>query len=92
MKRQPFEPPKDRKKYPSKCPLCGGIIEEAIVTVPFPDENGGVKLVQAVPAGVCGSCREEYLTAEVAESLENLMNSQPYTRIDTPVWKYAANL
>lgn len=92
MSQQPFEPPMARKRYPSKCPICGGSIEEAKVTLPFPDQNGGVKLVQEVPAGVCSSCREEYLTAEVAETLERLMSSEPHTRIDTPVWKYAANL
>lgn len=92
MRQESFEPPRARKKYPSKCPICGGSIEEATVTLPFPDQNDGIKLVQGVPAGVCSSCKEEYLTAEVAETLEKLISSQPHTRVDTPVWKYAANL
>lgn len=92
MNQRAFERPKVRKQYPSKCPICGGLVQEATVNLSFPDPDGGVKLVQGVPAGVCNACREEYLTAEVAESLATLMSSRPHTKVDTPVWKYAANL
>lgn len=92
MNRRPFEPPSTKNKYPKKCPICGGSVAEALVTLSFPDGTDGIKIVHQVPAGVCGSCGEEYLAADVAEKLELLLDSPPHDQIKSPVWKYAANL
>lgn len=92
MNQRPFDPPKHKSKYPNKCPICGGPIAEALVTLSFPDGSEVVKIVHQVPAGVCSSCGEEYLAADVAEKLELLLNSPPHDQVKSPVWKYAANL
>ena len=92
MSQKPFEPPKVKKTYPRRCAICAGPIEETVVTLSFPDGSSGVKIVHQVPAGVCSSCGEEYLAADVAERLERLLNSPPHDEVKSPVWKYAANL
>lgn len=62
------------------------------MTLSFLDAKGDVKIVKGVPAGVCESCGEEYLTAEVSATLERILNTPPHTEVHAPVWKYAANL
>lgn len=92
MNQRAFRAPRVRETYPRLCPICGGAIEEAVVTLSFPDDSESVKIVHQVPAGVCGSCGEEYLSADVAEKLERLLSSPPHDEVKSPVWKYAANL
>ncbi len=92
MSRKQFQPPKAKNKYPSKCAICGGPISETLVTLAFPDGRQGVKIVNQVPAGVCSSCGEEYLTADVGEKLELLLDSPPHDQVKSPVWKFVANL
>lgn len=92
MGKQVFDPLKKKKEFPRICPICGGSIKKAKVTLSFPDGKGGVKIVQEVPAGVCTSCGEEYLTAEVGEVVQRILISPPQDKIHAPLWKYAANL
>lgn len=91
MEKKAFEPPKRKRAFPRVCPICGGPIKRAKVTLSFPDGEG-VKIVRGVPAGVCASCGEEYLTAQVSEVLQRILASPPHEKVPTPVWKYASNL
>ncbi|MBW3589851.1 MAG: type II toxin-antitoxin system MqsA family antitoxin [Actinobacteria bacterium] len=90
MSQRSFEPPKVKKEFPRLCPICGGSINKTTVTLSFPDDQGSIKIVQGVPAGVCSSCGEEYLTAEVSLKLERILSSPPHSKIHAPVWKYAS--
>jgi YgiT-type zinc finger domain-containing protein len=44
-----------RKEYPSECSLCRGSIEEQRVNLALPDRDGQIRIIDGVPAGVCGS-------------------------------------
>ncbi len=57
----------------SRCPLCGGRMKVGEATIPFmfPDT---VVLVKDVPAQVCNSCHEPYMTGKVTDRLTNLLN------------------
>lgn len=93
MKRRlPFRPPSGKAPYPRICVVCGGSIKETTTTLTYPDENGGIRIVRDVPAGVCESCGEEYLRSEVAETVERLLQSSPETKVEVPVWRFVSNL
>ena len=46
----------ERKRYPSRCDLCGGNVIEQVVTLTYPDPSGKVRVIEGVPAGVCDQC------------------------------------
>ena len=77
-------PPTDLKKYPSRCPLCGGPIIEQIVTLSYDQPDGTVRLVHGVPAGVCDVCGERYLRPEVTTAIEGLLNDPPERHEQVP--------
>ncbi|MBI4730501.1 MAG: YgiT-type zinc finger protein [Acidobacteria bacterium] len=86
-----FQPPRERKAYPSACPLCGGSIREERVTLHYAAPHGTTRLVHEVPAGVCQSCAERYLRPDVAEKIEHLLSAPPAGREEVPVWNFAAS-
>jgi YgiT-type zinc finger domain-containing protein len=57
----------------SRCPLCGGRLKSGVATIPFllPDT---VVLVKDVPAEVCQSCHEPYVTGKVTDRITDLLN------------------
>ena len=57
-----------------KCPLCGGDKKEGHTTYSV-DLGFGVVVVRDVPAKVCGQCGEEWIDAQVARRLEEIVNS-----------------
>lgn len=57
-----------------KCPLCGGDKKEGHTTYSV-DLDFGVVVVRDVPAKVCSQCGEEWIDAEVARRLEEIVNS-----------------
>ncbi|MSQ06792.1 MAG: type II toxin-antitoxin system MqsA family antitoxin [Dehalococcoidia bacterium] len=56
----------------SRCPLCGGRMTLGMVTVPF--VLRGMVVVKDVPAEVCHSCDEPYMTGKVTDRLTDLLN------------------
>lgn len=88
--RAEFQPPRERRGYPSTCPLCGGAIREETVSLHYPANDGSPRIVHEVPAGVCRSCAERYLRPEVAEKIERLLSAAPAGREEVPVWNFAA--
>lgn len=87
-----FQPPGERKAYPSKCPVCGGAIKEEHVTLLYPGPDRTTRMIHGVPAGVCQSCAERYLRPDVAEKIERLLSAPPTGRQEVPVWDFAASV
>ncbi|MFN2594675.1 MAG: type II toxin-antitoxin system MqsA family antitoxin [Actinomycetota bacterium] len=85
-----FEPPARRADYPSACAVCGGSVAERTVTLSVPGPDGETRLVHHVPAGVCETCGEQYLTSLIAERLERLLDEPPSEEQAVPVWDFAA--
>lgn len=79
----------ERKVYPTRCDLCGGDIVEEIVTLTYPDRNGGVRVIEGAPAGVCQQCHERYLSFETAEAIDELLASPPTKKETFSVWEFA---
>jgi YgiT-type zinc finger domain-containing protein len=92
MKRgQSFTPPSLKAPYPRRCVVCGGRIKETTTTLTYPSGDGNVRLVRDVPAGVCESCGEEYLRAEIAGLVEELLESAPDSKVEVPIWRFVTN-
>lgn len=56
----------------SNCPLCGGVKKQGVTTFTVDLENTLV-VVRNVPATVCSLCGNEWLSDEVAESIEQIV-------------------
>jgi YgiT-type zinc finger domain-containing protein len=57
----------------SRCPVCGGNLKSGRTTVPFL-LTGAVILVKNVPAEICTSCHEPYMTGKVTDQITNLLS------------------
>jgi YgiT-type zinc finger domain-containing protein len=88
--RTDFSPPERLKAYPSACPQCGGRVEAKKVTLIYLDLAGEPRVVRGVPAGVCRSCGERYLTAAVTERIEELLAREASRIEPVPTWDFAA--
>jgi YgiT-type zinc finger domain-containing protein len=64
----------ERVKNKGRCPLCGGALTpHQKATIPFVLDNR-VVVIKDVPAEVCGSCREPYLTGQVTDQVMTLLS------------------
>ena len=57
----------------NRCPLCGGRLKLGAATIPFTFSDT-VILIKEVPAEVCQSCHEPYVTGQVTDRITNLLN------------------
>jgi YgiT-type zinc finger domain-containing protein len=58
----------------SRCPLCGGtLMPQKKATIPFV-LGETVVVVKDLPAEVCASCHEPYMTGEVTDRLTDLLS------------------
>lgn len=89
MSRMDFPPADKRKKYPSKCSVCGGSVTEGTVDIPLPDRDGTIRLIEGVPAGVCDQCHEYYLTVETSRAIDRLLAAPPSREDSISVWEFA---
>jgi len=80
-----------RKPYPTRCPICGGEVVERLVTLTYSLGDDHTRIVSGVPAGVCRSCGEQYLTPQVTKRIEELLSAPPSSHQQIPVWDYAAS-
>lgn len=85
-----FEPPTNRRHYPSRCSLCEGPIREDRVTLVY-TIDGSPKIVHGVPAGVCQNCGERYLRPEIASRIEDLLATTPPRHEQIPAWEFASS-
>lgn len=79
----------ERKAYPSRCDLCGGEVVEEFVTLTYPDKQGGVRVIEGAPAGVCQQCHERYLSFETAAAIDDLLATPPTKKEMFSVWEFA---
>lgn len=79
----------EKKAYPSRCDLCGGDVAEEIVTLTYPDHDGGVRVIEGAPAGVCQQCHERYLSYETAAAIDALLATPPTKQETFAVWEFA---
>ena len=70
------------------CIYCGGEVEEKLDRLDY-RYRGRLFIIEDVRLGVCRQCGEKFLTAEMAQRLENLARSQekPATTVAVPVLK-----
>lgn len=75
----------------SKCPFCGGSLEEKSISYAQPFQ-GRIYLLENVPAEVCRQCGEELLSPQVAEKIQQLVwcNAEPTRMAETTVYDLAA--
>lgn len=57
----------------SRCPVCGGRLVQGVATIPFV-LPGTMVLIKDVPANICQSCHEPYVTGKVTDRLTSLLN------------------
>lgn len=79
----------DRKRYPTRCDLCGGTVVERVVDLTYPTRDGTMRLVKGAPAGVCDQCHERYLAFETAAAIDDLLATPPTKEETISVWEFA---
>lgn len=73
-----------------RCPLCGGRLSAGITTIPFVFADT-VVLVKQVPAQICGSCREPFMTGQVTDQLAALVRRVKDLRTEVSIISYSAS-
>ncbi len=72
----------------SACPLCGGTKKPGTTT--FTAELGfGVVVVRSVPATVCSQCGSDWISDDIAERLEALVDEARKKRLQVEVMSLA---
>ena len=78
-----------------RCPRCGGRLEQAqTTTIPFVLENTAhtvsVAVIKDVPAEVCASCHEPFLTGEATDRVVELLRQLRSLQTEVSVVSYQA--
>lgn len=60
------------RKFPDKCPLCGGKKEKGKTTFTV-DLGFGVVVVRDVPATVCSQCGADWIQDTITQKLEKIV-------------------
>ncbi len=78
-------------KKSCKCACCGGRLIEKLVRH---DQHWGEQIVvfEDVPARVCLSCGETWLSAKVVQKMDKILSQQrkPTKKMTVPVWSFSA--
>jgi YgiT-type zinc finger domain-containing protein len=69
------------------CPICGEELGQGLTTFTS-DVNGSVVVVRDVPAQVCGSCGEAFISEEVTASLLELAREAGSSGVESVVRHY----
>ena len=73
-----------KKKGENICPLCGASMKPGTTT--FTAELGfGIVVVRNVPATVCSQCGADWLSDEVSERIENIVEEAKNKRLQVEV-------
>ena len=70
-----------------RCPRCGGMLLEGKATVPFVLRDT-VAVVRDVPAEICRSCHEPYMTGKVADRVTMLLRQLRAIHSDVAILTY----
>lgn len=73
-----------QEETPTRCPLCGGMKEQGRTTFTA-DLGFGVVVVRQVPATVCTLCGADWVSDEVAEQLESIVENARQRRLQVEV-------
>ena len=57
----------------SKCPICGGLKKEGKVTFTV-DLGDNLIVIRNTPATICSLCSEEWISDDVAQNIEEIVN------------------
>ena len=70
-----------------RCPRCGGSLFQGKATVPFVLRDT-VAVVRDVPAEICRSCHEPYLTGKVTDRVTMLLRQLRAIHSDVAILTY----
>jgi len=73
------------------CFMCKGRIDDDITTF-MVDINNCIVIVKNVPSQVCGQCGEVSYSDDVAQQLENIVNSLRYSITEIAVVSYVEKI
>lgn len=73
-----------------RCIVCKHGETESGVTTLSVDRGGHVVVIRSVPADVCSTCGEEYLSAEVMKTLEAEVEQSERAGIEVAVRSFQA--
>ncbi len=80
----------ERERSDGRCPLCGGrLLSKQRATIPFVLGNT-VAVIKDVPAEVCVSCHESYMTGEVTDRVATLLKQLRSLQTEVSVIAYSA--
>ena len=80
----------EQERNDGRCPLCRGrLVSEQKATVPFVLENT-VAVIKDVPAEVCASCHESYMTGEVTDRVIGLLKQLRSLHTEVSIISYSA--
>ena len=71
------------------CPMCGGQKKEGR-TLYCVDLAFGVVVVRSVPATICSQCGEEWIGAEIAGKLEEIVEAARKTQSQVEMLDFSA--
>ncbi|MBC7226399.1 MAG: type II toxin-antitoxin system MqsA family antitoxin [Thermoflexales bacterium] len=75
----------------SRCPLCGGRLQPGLATVPFLFSDA-VVLIKNVPAEICSSCHEPYMTGPVTDRMIEMLKPLRHLRAEVLILSYEPQL
>jgi YgiT-type zinc finger domain-containing protein len=76
---------REHAKDNGHCPLCGGrLVADQKATIPFVLDRT-VVVVKEVPAEVCGSCHEPFMTGEVTDKVTELLRELRHLQAEVSV-------
>jgi len=80
----------EHERASGRCPLCGGrLVLNQKATIPFVLENT-VVVVKDVPAEVCASCHESYVTGWVTDRLTEVLRQLRSLQTEVSVVSYTS--
>ena len=79
----------EHEEHNGRCPLCGGrSVPDQRATVPFILENT-VIVIKDVPAEVCASCHESFMTGQVTDRVTDLLEQLRSLQSEVSVVSYS---
>ena len=82
-------PPKNKKKTPLKCQVCGAPMKRCISDMPFKTGAKTVVVVKDVPVYECSACREYLMEDSVMRRVETMLEAVD-ARTELEIVRYAA--
>ena len=79
-----------KKTQEELCPVCGGELNDELVTHTEQHERGHFFIYENVPAQVCQKCGEYLLADETVKIMDELVERvKPLRKIEAPVYDFA---